>query len=146
MATIVTWPGEVKSPVVVDTDVISMLFKRDPRSAPYVELLRGLPLVASFMTYAELYQWTRLHNWGDARIEELEGFLADYSLMMSTKELCHRWADVRAEARAAGRPISAQDAWHAALALHFGVPLVTNNARDFTMLEHLRIMTAASVG
>ena len=58
MTTIMTRPGEIESPVVVDTDVISMLFKRDPRCAPYVELLRGLPLVASFMTYAELYQWT----------------------------------------------------------------------------------------
>ena len=144
MATIVTRPGEVESPVVVDTDVISMLFKHDPRGLPYVELLRGLPLVASFMTYAELYQWARLRNWGEARLEELEEFLVDYSLMMSTEELCHRWAEVRAEGRAAGRPISAQDAWHAALALHFGVPLVTHNVRDFTMLDHLTIMTSAS--
>ncbi len=142
MATIVTLPADVDGPVVVDTDVISMIFKADPRAEPYVNVLQGLPLIISFMTYAELYQWARFHQWGAARIERLESFLEDYSLMMSTEQLCQQWAEVRAEARAAGQPISAQDAWHAALALQFGIPLVTNNLRDFTMLENLTVVTA----
>ena len=64
MANILTERTGTESAVVVDTDVISMLFKRDSRAAPYINLLINLPLVSSFMTYAELYQWARFRNWG----------------------------------------------------------------------------------
>ena len=146
MATVVTRRGSIDTPVVVDTDVISLLFKRDSRAASYEELLRGLPLVVSFMSYAELHQWARFRSWGTRKIAELEDFLGDYTLIMSTEALCEKWADVRAECRAAGAPISAQDAWQAALSLHFGIPLATHNVRDFRALSDLTILTSVGSG
>ncbi len=41
--------------LVVDTDVISFLFKRDTRAKLYEPHLSGRQLVISFMTVAELY-------------------------------------------------------------------------------------------
>jgi tRNA(fMet)-specific endonuclease VapC len=43
--------------VIVDTDVVSFLFKGDTRAQAYREHLRGKTLAISFMTVAELYQW-----------------------------------------------------------------------------------------
>ena len=85
MATILTERTGLERAVVVDTDVISMLFKRDSRAAPYVGLLINLPLVSSFMTYAELYQWARFRNWGQRRLNELESFLQDYTIVMTSE-------------------------------------------------------------
>lgn len=43
--------------VVVDTDVVSYLFKKDTRSRLYRRHLLGNGLVVSFMTLAELEHW-----------------------------------------------------------------------------------------
>ena len=52
------------TPVVVDTDVVSFLFKDDSRAELYLPLLRNRDLLISFMTEAELEQWILLANWG----------------------------------------------------------------------------------
>jgi hypothetical protein len=53
------------NPLLIDTDVISFLFKRDTRAELYRPHLQNtLPLV-SFMTIAELEQWALIRNWGE---------------------------------------------------------------------------------
>lgn len=50
------------TPAVVDTDVVSFLFKRDTRAQLYLPLLQKRDLLVSFMTEAELEQWIVLAN------------------------------------------------------------------------------------
>ena len=71
-------------PVLVDTDVISMIFKGHTKALPYQELLRERPLLVSFMSIGELYLWTQRRNWESARIERLERQLDDYAFLPST--------------------------------------------------------------
>jgi len=66
-------------PVVLDTDVVSFLFKQDTRAALYVDKLRDRQLLISFMTEAELEQWVLLSNWGAQRIEWLRLYLSPLS-------------------------------------------------------------------
>jgi hypothetical protein len=42
------------TPVVVDTDVVSFLFKNDSRAQLYLPLMRNRDLLVSFMTEADL--------------------------------------------------------------------------------------------
>ena len=51
------------TPVVVDTDVVSFLFKNDSRAQLYLPLLKDRELLVSFMTEAELEQWILLARW-----------------------------------------------------------------------------------
>mgnify|MGYP006369188357 FL=1 len=51
------------SPVVVDTDVASFLFKGDTRASGYRRPLENRQWTISFMTEAELEQWALLANW-----------------------------------------------------------------------------------
>lgn len=44
--------------VVVDTDVVSFEFKRDSRRRLFRRFLIGQDLVISFMSLAELHEWT----------------------------------------------------------------------------------------
>lgn len=55
------------SRVVVDTDVVSFLFKNHPISRLYDAELAGRILVLSFMTVAELDRWAIQSKWGESR-------------------------------------------------------------------------------
>jgi hypothetical protein len=44
-------------PVVVDTDVLSFLYKRDTRARLYEPHLNDPPFIVSFMSLAELRRW-----------------------------------------------------------------------------------------
>jgi predicted nucleic acid-binding protein len=48
------------TPVVLDTDVVSFLFKSDNRAQLYLPHLRDRQWLISFMTEAELEQWAIL--------------------------------------------------------------------------------------
>jgi hypothetical protein len=51
------------TPVVVDADVVSFLFKNDSRAQLSLPLLKNRTLLVSFMTEAELEQWVLLAKW-----------------------------------------------------------------------------------
>jgi tRNA(fMet)-specific endonuclease VapC len=67
----------------------------------------------------------------------MQGFDVTYA----DNDLCTVWARIRADARAAGRPISPQDAWIAATALTLDAPLATNNRRDYVHVRRLRLLS-----
>jgi tRNA(fMet)-specific endonuclease VapC len=129
------------NPAIVDTDVVSMLFKGDPRAQRYRTHIVGRLLGISFMTLAELERWTLERSWGSTRKAELAKHLTNYTVLPAGRELCAKWAEVSWEARKKGRPIQTADAWIAATALHYQVPLITNNASDYTMISGLELLT-----
>lgn len=127
---------------IVDTDVVSMLFKGDSRARRYRDHISGRLLGISFMSLAELERWPLERNWSAFRKAELAQHLARYVVLPASRELCAKWAQVSWEARRKGRPIQTADAWIAASALHYQVPLITHNAGDYEMISHLQLLTA----
>jgi tRNA(fMet)-specific endonuclease VapC len=127
---------------VVDTDVVSMLFKGDSRGYAYRSHLSGRLLGISFMTLAELERWSLERAWGQKRKQELTQHLSHYTVLPVSRELCLRWAEVSMNAKKRGRPIQTADAWIAASALHYQVPLVTHNQRDYSMVDGLTLISA----
>jgi tRNA(fMet)-specific endonuclease VapC len=95
------------------------------------------------MSVAELFQWAKIRNWGYRKMSELESSLEKYLILHPDIQLCRFWAEVRAHRRSLGRPVSPQDAWIAATALYYELPLVTHNAKDFEAIENLKIITAS---
>jgi tRNA(fMet)-specific endonuclease VapC len=130
--------------VVVDTDVISFLFRNDSRAELYRPHLTDRLLIVSFMTVAELELWTLQRGWGGARHARLEAYLESYVMYSVHRSLCRRWAAVVAGASRVGRPIQTADAWIAATALVQGVPLVTHNARDYRAVAGLTLISESS--
>jgi predicted nucleic acid-binding protein len=128
---------------IVDTDVVSMLFKADSRAEPYRVHISGRLLGISFMTLAELQRWQLERAWGPVRKAELAQHLTRYTVLPTSRELCATWARVSWEARRKGRPIQTADAWIAASALHYQVPLITNNAKDYVAIDGLQVLTRA---
>jgi len=96
------------------------------------------------MTLAELERWPLERRWGPMRRAELAQHLARYVVLPASRELCVKWAEISCEAREKGRPIQTADAWVAASALHYQVPLITNNPSDYEMLQRLQLLSAAN--
>jgi tRNA(fMet)-specific endonuclease VapC len=131
--------------VVVDTDVVSFVLKRDSRGLLYRPYLNGRTLVVSFMTLAELERWAVKQGWGMARRTKLEEYLARCVVQHSTLPLCRAWAAVVTSSELAGYPIAVADAWQAATALLLGVPLVTHNRRHFVRVPGLQLISEAPI-
>jgi tRNA(fMet)-specific endonuclease VapC len=128
-------------PIVVDTDVVSYLFKRDTRASLYRPHLAGHWVILSFMTLAELEYWAETRQWGAQRRTRLESFLSGYTVHFPDRDGCRIWARAMAAARRAGRPIGPADAWIAVTALLHGVPLVTHNPNDYAGVPGLSLLS-----
>ena len=131
--------------LVVDTDVVSFIYKRDTRADLYRPHLSGHMLTISFMTLAELERWALSSNWGSRRREHLERFLRRFALHPATPALCRKWAEVTDGGRRRGRPIDTADAWVAATALLLDVPLVTHNDRDYAGVAGLTVISEGGI-
>jgi len=129
------------SRIVVDTGVASYIFNWHSLAQHYADALRGSELILSFMTIAELRMGAISAGWGGRRRLLLEQFMQRFELVYADNGLCTVWARIRADARAAGRALSPQDAWIAATALALGAPLATNNRRDLEHVRKLRLLS-----
>jgi predicted nucleic acid-binding protein len=129
--------------VVVDTDVVSFIFKNHPIGALYEADLAGCTLLISFMTLAELDRWAIQSKWGPARREWLRLDLERFVVLPYSRRLCAMWAEVTVAAQARGCRIECADAWIAATALRYDVPLVTHNRADFSGVPGLKVISHA---
>jgi len=127
------------NPVVLDTDVVSFVFKSDTRAELYLPCLEERQWLISFMTEAELEQWALLSGWSAKRVEWLRVFLRRFAIVPSSHELALKWAHVMVSARRAGRRIETADAWVAATALLYDAPLLTHNTSDYLGVPGLRL-------
>ena len=118
-------------PIVLDTDVVSFLFKADTRAQIYLPQLQDRQWFISFMTEAELEQWALLANWSEKRVVWLRLFLSRFVVVPSSHDLVLKWAGAMVAARRNGRRIETADAWIAATALLYDAPLLTHNEADY---------------
>lgn len=76
----------VTTPVVVDTDVISFLFKSHSLAPAYQNLLAGRPLAVSLISLAEIEYGMEIKSWGVARRNLMHRFLARFTLLRPDAE------------------------------------------------------------
>jgi len=120
--------------LVVDTDVVSYVFRNHSAAALYIPIIENHKLWISFMTRAEIRLGARKANWGPRTLVLLDQYLSNYETRFPDEQMCDIWADVC--------PIDSQDAWIAATAIELDVPLVTNNVRHFRDLPGLTLRPA----
>ena len=130
--------------MVVDTDMVSYIYKKDTRAAKYEPHLVNAITSISFMTLAEMERWGVSRNWGLRRHAEMLSIaLGRFAVIESNHALCRQWAEVTEAARRTGRVIRPNVTWIAATALLYGAELVAHNAADFSFLPGLTIITEA---
>jgi len=123
--------------VVIDTDVLSYLFKSDTRGELYQPLIDGRLGVISFMTLAELNFWANFRNWGIERRAQLGAFLQPFTVINSDFQLSLMWAEIRNQVMRDGNHIDTADCWIAATARLYAIPLITHNRSHFIQVKGL---------
>ena len=127
--------------IVVDTDVISFIFKNHSIGSRYNPDLIGKVAVISFMSVAELERWAIQYKWSSQRLHWLRTYLSRFTVVPSSPSLCCKWAEVMVLAQAAGRRIECADAWIAATALLYEAALVTHNRADYLGVPGLTLIS-----
>lgn len=127
--------------IVLDTSIVSYIFKRDTRARYYEEHTRGNDLAISFQTLEEILFGVRISGWGQRRINELLRHLERYEVVWPNDEMVELSAILRGERRALGRPLETADAWIAATALTLDCPLASHDC-DFSDIPGLAVIRA----
>jgi predicted nucleic acid-binding protein len=129
------------SGVVVDTGVASFRFKNHPIGGLYEAGLAGRTLLISFMSLAELDRGAIQAAWGETRRHWLRLYRERFVVPPYSRALCTQRAKVTVAAQARGCRIECADAWIAATALPYDVPLVTHNRGDYLGVPGLRLVS-----
>jgi tRNA(fMet)-specific endonuclease VapC len=124
---------------VVDTNVVSYLLRNSELSAGYRELLRR-PTGITVLSLAELNYGVVLNEWGSERLARLDEILSGFSVLPAPAIVAELCGHLRAARHRVGRPIELADAWIAATALWFDIPVVTHD-RDLEAIPGLRVRT-----
>ena len=135
---------EEADPLLLDTDVFSFLLKGSPAADPWIPLVQGKYLLLCFVTVAELLLWAETRKWGEAKRQLLHAKIDTTTVIPFNEALMAEWAAVVAEARGKGHPLGAKaqanDAWIAATARLYGVPLATGNLAHYAGIDGLDLV------
>jgi predicted nucleic acid-binding protein len=129
-------------PVVLDTDVASLLHRRKLTDPLATRLIGREPLI-TFVTYGELTKWAEIRHWGAHRRGELASWLSGIPVLPGDEPVATTWGRLSAAAIRRGRPRPVNDMWVAACCLAYELPLATLNLKDYEdFREHhgLRIL------
>ena len=129
-------------PIVLDTSVVSLLFRGSAQALYYNQQMGGRLAVVSLQTLEELWFGAAKSGWSEQRKSVLQRHLDQYGVEWVTPELVQISAGLRAQRESAGRRLERADAWIAATALLLDCPLATHD-RDFSGIPNLQVVSAS---
>ncbi|WP_020673872.1 type II toxin-antitoxin system VapC family toxin [Amycolatopsis nigrescens] len=132
------------SPIVLDTDVVSKLLKRQLPPSLGTKLT-GRQFLITFVTLGELTKWAEIYGWGPARRARLDDWLDNAAVVPYHENVAHTWGLISAHAHRRGQRSDGNDSWIAASCLAYGLPLATLNVKHygtFATHERLELLTS----
>jgi predicted nucleic acid-binding protein len=130
--------------IVLDTDVASQIYK-DGAAESMISQLDGHTLCLTFVTVGEMTRWAEKRNWGTRQRTDLVRWIGNLAVLRYDIHMAARWGRAMAASDRRGRTRPENDTWIAATCLEAGLPLATNNVKDFADLvdhEGLELITA----
>ena len=127
--------------IVLDTSVVSLAFKGDPRVDFYLPHMSQQRTVVSFQTVEEVWYGAYRAGWGARRKNELSLHLGRYEVVWPDQETADVSSNLRVERERAGRRLNTADAWVAAAAIRLSCPLASDDG-DFDGIPNLRLIRA----
>ena len=124
--------------ILLDTDVTSYIIKDLPIAAAFRPMIFRKRVAVSFMTLAEIHEGLFRSNWKETKKQNLINSLRQLVVLPFTIDVCEIWGRIRAERKQ--QPISVGDAWIAATAIAYELPLLTNNTKHFQDIMGLNLL------
>jgi tRNA(fMet)-specific endonuclease VapC len=135
------------STILLDTSVASLLHPKKRNHilrAKYQPHMQGQILALSFQSVAELWSWAEENNWGSTQRDGLTIFLQRFLVISYDTDLAKAWAVISTHCKRVGRRLESGDAWIAATAVRYRIPLLTHD-RDHIGLNITDLHTISYV-
>ncbi len=125
---------------MMDTDTCIYLKNRRPPSiAKRFDTLKRGEVVISLITFGELYSGALKSNESQAALKNINQLINRLPVLPMPIEIAQNYASIRSSLELKGQIIGANDLWIAAHALSLGLTLITNNTKEFSRVDGLKI-------
>lgn len=127
--------------LMLDTNICIYIIKQQPVAVlkRFLEYQIG-DIGISSITLSELRYGVAKSTHQEKNTKALDEFITPLEVVSFDEEAAHVYGDIRATLEKAGTPIGSMDMLIAAHAVSLGIPLVTNNAREFVRIPALNII------
>ncbi len=127
--------------LMLDTNICIYIIKQQPVAVlkRFLEYQIG-DIGISSITLSELRYGVAKSTHQEKNTKALDEFITPLEVVSFDEEAAHVYGDIRATLEKAGTPIGSMDMLIAAHAVSLGIPLVTNNAREFIRTPALNII------
>ena len=126
--------------VMLDTDICFYTIKRKPiRVLKRLEACQPGMVVMSVVTFAELINGAKKSQHVEANLRRLNALSELIEVLPFDKDAAMAYGDVRSDLEKRGLIIGGNDLFIAAHALSLKMTLVTNNQREFSRVNGLKI-------
>lgn len=130
---------------LLDTNICIYVIKQRPLRV--MEKFRACDvgdIGVSAITVSELWYGVAKSQYQAANSKALRQFLLPLNVVSFDERAAEAYGEIRATLEHAGEPIGGMDLLIAAQAVSLGIPLVTNNEREFTRVPNLTVENWAS--
>jgi len=127
--------------LLLDTNICIYIIKQQPATVlkRFLEYQVG-DIGISSVTLSELRYGVAKSTHKEKNTKALDEFIIPLELVSYDESAAHVYGDIRATLEKAGTPIGSMDMLIAAHAVSLGIPLVTNNTREFLRVPSLKII------
>ena len=127
--------------LLLDTNICIYIIKQQPAAVlkRFLEYQVG-DIGISFITLSELRHGVAKSTHREKNAKALDEFIIPLEIVSFDEGAAHSYGDIRATLEKAGTPIGSMDMLIAAHAVSLGIPLVTNNTREFVRIPALNII------
>jgi tRNA(fMet)-specific endonuclease VapC len=127
--------------LMLDTNICIYIIKQQPVAVlkRFLEYQIG-DIGISSITLSELRYGVAKSTHQEKNTKALDEFITPLEVVSFGEEAAHVYGTIRATLEKAGTPIGSMDMLIAAHAVSLGIPLVTNNAREFVRIPALTIL------
>lgn len=127
--------------LMLDTNICINIIKQQPVAVlkRFLEYQLG-DIGISSITLSELRYGVAKSTYQEKNAKALDEFIIPLEVLSFDEEAARIYGDIRAALEKAGTPIGAMDMLIAAHAVSLGIPLVTNNTREFARIPTLTVV------
>ena len=127
--------------LLLDTNICIYIIKQQPANVinRFLEYQIG-DIGISSITLSELRYGAAKSAHREINAKALDEFIIPLEVVLYDEAAAHVYGDIRATLEKAGTPIGSLDMLIAAQALSLGIPLVTNNTREFLRVPSLNLL------
>jgi len=127
--------------LMLDTNICIYIIKQQPVAVlkRFLEYQIG-DIGISSITLSELRYGVAKSTHQEKNAKALDEFITPLEIVSFDEEAAHVYGEIRATLEKAGTPIGAMDMLIAAHAVSLGIPLVTNNTREFVRITSLNVI------